>query len=58
VGIDTNTGNLVIEVDSKYFRPAEVDSLLGDATKARNVLGWKPSTSFEKLVEDMCKNGI
>jgi GDPmannose 4,6-dehydratase len=57
VGIDKNTGNLVIEVDPKYFRPAEVDSLLGDATKAKSVLGWTPKHSFEQLVKDMCLNG-
>ena len=56
VGIDTNTGLVRIMVDPKYFRPAEVDSLLGDYTKAKLQLGWEPKTSFEKLVEDMCKN--
>jgi GDPmannose 4,6-dehydratase len=54
VGIDTNTGNLVIEVDSQYFRPSEVDSLLGDASKARRNLSWEPKITFEELVSDMC----
>ena len=54
VGIDKNTGLVRIMVDKKYFRPAEVDTLLGDATKAMNNLGWKPKTSFKDLVSDMC----
>jgi GDPmannose 4,6-dehydratase len=58
VGIDINSGKIVIEVSDKYFRPAEVETLLGDSTKARTVLGWNPSINFEQLVEDMCKNGI
>jgi GDPmannose 4,6-dehydratase len=56
VGVDTNTGLVRVMVDPKYFRPAEVDSLLGDYTKAKLQLGWEPKTSFEQLVEDMCKN--
>jgi GDPmannose 4,6-dehydratase len=47
----------VIRVSEKYFRPAEVETLLGDSSKARRVLGWKPKFTFEKLVEDMCING-
>jgi len=58
VGIDINSGKIVIEVSDKYFRPAEVETLLGDSTKARTVLGWNPSINFDQLVEDMCKNGI
>lgn len=49
-GIDAKTGNIVIEIDPKYFRPAEVDLLLGDATKAKTKLGWKPKVTFEQLV--------
>ena len=56
VGIDKNTGLVRVIVDPKYFRPAEVDSLLGDYSKAKQKLGWEPNTSFEQLVEDMCKN--
>lgn len=52
-GIDTKTGRIVIELDSRYFRPAEVDLLLGDATKARTKLNWQPRTSFQALVEMM-----
>jgi GDPmannose 4,6-dehydratase len=53
-GLDVNTGRTVIKVDSKYFRPAEVETLLGDATKARELLGWKPEYTFDALVEEMC----
>ena len=52
-GIDTKTGRIVLEVDPKYFRPAEVDLLLGDPTKARTKLGWKPKVDFEGLVNMM-----
>jgi len=52
-GIDSRTGKIVIEIDPKYFRPAEVDLLLGDASKAREQLGWKPKTDFDSLVEMM-----
>ena len=57
VGIDKNTGKSIIKVDSKYFRPAEVETLLGDSTKARQKLGWEPKISFKQLVEDMCVYG-
>lgn len=57
VGIDKNTGKTIVRVNPKYFRPAEVETLLGDATKARQNLGWKPKISFEQLVEDMCIYG-
>jgi len=57
VGVDKTTGRVVIKVDPKYFRPAEVETLLGDPTKARKNLGWEPKISFEQLVEDMCIYG-
>ncbi len=56
VGID-QTGEVRIRVNERYFRPAEVDTLLGDSSKARKKLGWRPQFTFEKLVEDMCING-
>lgn len=56
IGYDTNTGNDLIFIDSKYFRPAEVEELLGDATKANTQLGWYPVTTFEQLVEEMVDN--
>ena len=52
-GIDSKTGRIVIEVDPKYFRPAEVDLLLGDAAKARTRLGWTPRTDLDGLVAMM-----
>ncbi len=53
-GIDEETGKVLVEVDPKYFRPAEVALLLGDPTKAKNVLGWNPTkTSFPELVRKM-----
>ncbi len=55
-GIDRETGRVVVEVDEQYFRPAEVDLLLGDATKAREVLGWKPNVTFTELVKIMCED--
>jgi GDPmannose 4,6-dehydratase len=57
-GYDKNTGKKVVVVDSIYFRPAEVDRLIGDPSKAKRDLGWSPEYSFDDLVEDMCKNGI
>ena len=57
VGIDKLSKKTVIRVDPKYFRPAEVETLLGDATKAKQKLGWEPKISFEQLVEDMCIYG-
>jgi GDPmannose 4,6-dehydratase len=53
-GIDTETGTVLVEVDPKYFRPSEVELLLGDPTKARTLLGWNPTkTSFPELVKIM-----
>tara|TARA_B100000989_G_scaffold143529_1_gene106956 strand:- start:110 stop:1240 length:1131 start_codon:yes stop_codon:yes gene_type:complete len=53
VGKRADTGQIVIKVDSRYFRPTEVDQLLGDSTKAYNKLGWKPETTLESLIEEM-----
>ncbi len=53
-GIDVATGKVLVEVDSKYFRPAEVEQLLGDPTKAKTLLGWNPTkTSFDELIKKM-----
>jgi len=57
IGYDLNTKKTVIQVNPKYFRPAEVESLLGDASKAKEKLGWEPKISFKQLVEDMCVYG-
>ena len=56
-GYDLVTQRTVIKVDPKYFRPAEVESLLGDPTKAKEKLGWEPTTTLDQLVEDMCIYG-
>ena len=55
VGIDKTTGRTIIKVHPKYFRPAEVESLLGDASLARKELGWKPKYNFQQLVDEMCR---
>jgi len=52
-GIDKKSGKTLIEIDSKYFRPSEVDLLLGDATKAKDILGWQPKVKFKELVKMM-----
>jgi len=57
IGYDWNTKKTVVKVDPKYFRPAEVETLLGDSTKAKQKLGWEPKISFKELVEDMCIYG-
>ena len=53
VGIDKATGNTIVGVDPRYFRPTEVETLLGDPAKAKSVLGWEPKVSFKELVEEM-----
>jgi len=53
VGIDSATGREVLAIDRRYFRPTEVDLLIGDASKARRVLGWRPRVAFNELVEMM-----
>ena len=58
-GTDSKTGKVIVEIDSKYHRPSEVDTLLGDPSKARDLLGWNPNeTSFDKLVELMVSSDI
>ncbi len=54
-GIDAKTGDILVEIDPRYFRPTEVDFLLGDPTKAHTKLGWRHRTSFPELVRDMVK---
>jgi GDPmannose 4,6-dehydratase len=58
-GIDADTGRIIVEVDPKYFRPAEVEQLLGDPTKARTLLGWNPTkTPFKELVKIMVQHDM
>ena len=52
-GVDASTGRVVVRIDPRYFRPTEVDTLLGDATKARSRLGWAPEIGFDTLVREM-----
>ena len=54
----TRDGRVIVRVDPRYFRPAEVDALLSDARKAREQLGWTPKTSFEELVRQMCEHDL
>ena len=57
-GIDTATGKIIVKVDPRYFRPTEVDSLLGDPGKARRQLGWSATIRFEQLVKDMVQGDL
>ena len=57
-GVDHKSGKTLIVVDERYFRPAEVETLLGDATKANTLLNWKPRTSFNELVREMCESDL
>ena len=57
-GYDGKTGNILIEVDPRYFRPTEVDMLLGDATKAHDRLGWQPRYSLESMIEEMVESDL
>jgi len=52
-GIDTHTGKVIVEIDPRYFRPTEVDALLGDPSKAKAKLGWQPRISFEEMIAEM-----
>ena len=56
IAMDKNTKKTIISVHSKYYRPTEVETLLGDPSKAKEQLGWEPEISFRELVEDMCEN--
>ncbi len=58
LGRDKATGDVLVKVDPLFFRPAEVDLLVGDASKAARILGWKPVTTFSKLVEDMVEQDM
>jgi len=57
-GIDPKSGKILVEVDPSYFRPTEVESLLGDPTKAKKKLGWKPKISFSDMVAEMVREDI
>ena len=57
-GYDSITGRLLVDIDKRFFRPAEVDLLWGDATKAEKELGWKRKVSFKELVSMMVKSDL
>jgi GDPmannose 4,6-dehydratase len=57
-GIDAKSGQVLVEVDPRYFRPTEVDLLLGDPSKARQKLGWRHKTSFADLVKEMVDSDL
>ena len=57
-GYDSETGNLLVAVDSRYFRPTEVEALLGDPSKAKEKLGWEPKITFEEMVSEMMESDI
>lgn len=57
-GIDADTGKVLIRIDPVYYRPLEVEALLGDASKAERLLHWKPAVTFEKLVEIMVESDL
>ena len=56
--VDGRTGKVLVKIDARYYRPTEVDSLLGDASKARATLGWKPQISFPEMVQEMVENDM
>jgi len=58
VGIEASSGRVLVAVDPRYFRPTEVEALLGDASKARRVLGWRPRRGFRDLVEEMVRSDL
>ncbi|MCK7574566.1 MAG: GDP-mannose 4,6-dehydratase [Chromatiales bacterium] len=57
-GYDTATGHCVVAIDPRYFRPTEVETLLGDPTKAKEKLGWVPKISFDELVREMVREDL
>ena len=58
IGRDEVSGNIIVRIDKRYFRPTEVDSLLGDSSKAKNKLGWKPKITFGQLVKEMMDSDL
>ncbi|EMP6173161.1 GDP-mannose 4,6-dehydratase, partial [Citrobacter amalonaticus] len=56
--IGVNIGDIIVRVDPRYFRPAEVETLLGDPTKAKNVLGWVPEITVEEMCAEMVANDL
>ena len=57
-GFDTETGKLIVAVDSRYYRPTEVETLLGDATRAKKILGWEPKITLNEMINEMMDEDI
>ena len=57
-GVDQATGKCIVKIDPRYFRPSEVETLLGDPTKAKDKLGWTPQTTFDELVSEMMREDM
>jgi GDPmannose 4,6-dehydratase len=57
-GVDVHSGKTLVEVDPRYFRPTEVDTLLGDPSRAREKLGWQAATSMESMVAEMVREDL
>ena len=57
-GYDSDSGKLIVSIDPRYFRPTEVETLLGDSSKAREKLGWKPKITLEEMVREMMENDL
>ena len=57
-GFDSKTGNLIVAIDPRYFRPTEVETLLGDPKKAKEKLGWEPKISLEEMIQEMMENDL
>ncbi|HEY5603622.1 MAG TPA: GDP-mannose 4,6-dehydratase, partial [Gammaproteobacteria bacterium] len=58
INANVNVGDVIVKVDPRYFRPTEVETLLGDASKAREKLGWEPKIGFEQMVAEMVKEDL
>jgi len=58
IGVDSISGKTIVRIDPRYFRPAEVELLLADPSKAKNVLGWKATTRFDDLVKEMMEHDM
>jgi GDPmannose 4,6-dehydratase len=58
VGVDLGSGRTLVRIDPRYFRPTEVETLVGDPTKAQQKLGWSAECSFEELVEEMTRSDL
>ena len=58
IGIDKNTGKVIVEIDPAFYRPGDTQSLMGDSTKIRTELGWKPEYTFEQLIAEMCHSDL